>query len=191
MCHPDRAASAASGGTCCPHAALECRTTSGSLRLRVRPPQQTRRKSKGADAPLRMTQQEKDLPIGTLKPCLDTCSSKDNLRVLRLDSSVSLHLGRPLQKAPQLFTLAPHEPAELQKPDALHLDSGIGLDPPAQIGATPWRQAVTPTRVPDKTQNIAHRYSQYIGAKSGRILAEIDWLGEKRPTLLRRAGCAP
>src|SRR5271166_4115226 len=62
------------------------------------------------------------------------------LRVLRLHPRVALHLAGPFEKAHQLPSLAPAESPEFQETDALHLQSCVGLNAPAQVGAAPRRQ---------------------------------------------------
>lgn len=81
------------------------------------------------------------------------------LGVLRLGAGVAIHLGGPLQEAQQFQSLAPHEPAEFQKADAVHLDARVGLNAPAEIRAAPWRQVMAARGVPDEEEDVAHRSS--------------------------------
>lgn len=69
---------------------------------------------------------------------------------------VVLHLGCPLQKAPQIIPFAPRELPELQKADLLHFDTAIRLDPPEQVRATPWGQTVATSGVPEKSNHKSH-----------------------------------
>src|SRR5262249_16921189 len=43
----------------------------------------------------------------------------------------------------------------------VHFDTGIGFDSPAQIGAAPRGKPVSTRCIPQKAENVAHRYSQY------------------------------
>lgn len=81
---------------------------------------------------------------------------KTVLRVFRLYPRVVLHLASPLQKTQDLVSFPPHEAAELGKADALHLNAGVGLDAPAEVGTPPRRQAVPARGTPKKAQDVAH-----------------------------------
>ena len=68
----------------------------------------------------------------------------------------AFHLSGPLQEAPEIVTLAPHELPEFQKSNLGHFHAGVSFDAPEQIGASPWSEAVSLSRVPKKTQLVAH-----------------------------------
>jgi|SRR5271157_2782559 len=89
-------------------------------------------------------------------------------RVLRFDARVTLHLARPLEEAQKLFALTPRESEELQEADALHFYAGVGFNSPAEIGATPRREVMAASRVPQKAQDVAHGRNQYIGEHAKR-----------------------
>src|SRR5580692_5504904 len=77
-------------------------------------------------------------------------------RTLRFGVGPSLHLARPLEKAPQVTALAPHEFPKFQKADLRHLHAGIGLNAPQQIGAPPRRQPMALSGIPKKANLVAH-----------------------------------
>src|SRR5712692_10336530 len=70
--------------------------------------------------------------------------------------SVALHFPCPLQKQPQMATLAPEEFPKLQKANLLHLHAAIGFNPPQQIRTPPWSQPVPAGRVPHISQHVEH-----------------------------------
>src|SRR4029077_2084587 len=74
----------------------------------------------------------------------------------RFRVNIPLHLARPLQEAPQVSPFAPGKFPELQETDLRHLDAGVGLDAPKQVGAAPRGQVMTPRGIPEKTNDIAH-----------------------------------
>ena len=49
----------------------------------------------------------------------------------------SMHLPGPAEKAKELTLLLPHEVQEVSRLDGLCGLAGVGLQPPAQIGASP------------------------------------------------------
>ena len=79
-----------------------------------------------------------------------------SLRTSRLRMDVALHLARPLEKAPQVVPLAPHEFPELQKSDLRHLHASVCFDAPKKVGASPWGQAMAPGGVPQEAKLVAH-----------------------------------
>src|SRR3982074_3552377 len=96
---------------------------------------------------------------------------------------VALHLAGPLEKAPKILALPPHEFPKLQEADLCHLHAAISLDPPQEIGTPPRRQAMAPSRIPQKTKCIAHRNSRVSIAgcaecirETGRTIAEYHML---------------
>lgn len=54
-----------------------------------------------------------------------------------------------------------HKVPERKEAYFVHLEAGVGLDPPAQIGASPRRKTMTSRRVEDESHDVAHRSSQY------------------------------
>ena len=84
-------------------------------------------------------------------------------RVLRLDPGIAFHFAGPLQEAKQLHAFAPSESKKFEETDAMHLDTGVGFNPPAQIGAAPGGEAMAAGRVPQEAQDVMHRCNQYIG----------------------------
>ena len=85
-----------------------------------------------------------------------TAITRDFLRILRFRPRVILHIGGPLEKMPELLALTEHESPELQKADFVHLQPGVGLHTPAEIGTAPRRQPVTAGCVPEKSEELAH-----------------------------------
>src|ERR1700684_2505707 len=69
---------------------------------------------------------------------------------------VSLHLGCPFQKTPEVGALAPHEFPELHEADLCHLHAGVGFDTPQQIRTAPRGQAVALGGIPEKADFVAH-----------------------------------
>lgn len=82
---------------------------------------------------------------------------KEHLQVPRFGMGIAVHLGSPFQKAPQISALAPQKFPEFQKTDLGHLDTGVSLDAPEQVGAAPRREAMAFSRVPQKTKSVAHK----------------------------------
>src|ERR1700749_443240 len=78
------------------------------------------------------------------------------LRTLSPRMDIPIHLPSPLQESPEVRALRPQKFPELQKPDLRHLDPGIGLDPPKQIGAPPRGNPVSPSRIPQKSYHPKH-----------------------------------
>ena len=68
----------------------------------------------------------------------------------------TLHLTRPFQEAPQFTAFAPHKFPEFEKTNLLHLDAGVGLDPPKKIGASPGGEAMSFGGVPQEADRILH-----------------------------------
>ena len=56
------------------------------------------------------------------------------------------------------MTRSPHEAPEFEKADFVHLDSGVGLDAPTQIGAAPWSEPMAAGGNPDEAQNSFHDF---------------------------------
>jgi hypothetical protein len=69
---------------------------------------------------------------------------------------VALDLTRPSQESPEIVALSPHEFPEFQESNLLHLDAGIGFDPPQQIRAAPRSEAVPFRRVPQEADRVLH-----------------------------------
>lgn len=69
---------------------------------------------------------------------------------------VAIHLARPPKESPQVLALAPHEFPEFQKANLLHLDAGIGFDPPEKIRTSPRSEAMAFRRIPQKANLVAH-----------------------------------
>ena len=61
---------------------------------------------------------------------------------------MALHLGRPLEKAPEITALPPGKLPELQEADLRHLYAAVGLDSPEQVGTPPWSQTMALGRIP-------------------------------------------
>ena len=89
---------------------------------------------------------------------------------------IAFHLACPAQKAPEVVALPPHKLPEFQEPDLLHLDAGVGLDAPQEIGASPRGEAVAFRRVPEEADSIPH----------GAIIPTKGWVVQKR-----KIGVAP
>jgi len=70
--------------------------------------------------------------------------------------NVTLHFAGPSQEAPQVQALSPHKFPKFQEADLLHLDAGVGLDAPEQIGTAPGSEAVSFGGVPDKADRVPH-----------------------------------
>jgi len=78
------------------------------------------------------------------------------LRALRLRVDVAVHLACPLEEAPEITALGPQEFPEFEEADLRHLDAGVGLDAPEEIGAAPGSNTVASGGVPEKTEHGAH-----------------------------------
>jgi hypothetical protein len=68
----------------------------------------------------------------------------------------AFHLARPPQEAPEFAAFAPHKFPELQKTDLLHLYTGISLDAPEKIWASPGSQSMSPGSIPQEADLVAH-----------------------------------
>lgn len=69
---------------------------------------------------------------------------------------VAFHLASPAQKAPEVMALPPHKFPEFQKTDLLHLDTGVGLDTPKKVGASPRRETVAFRGIPEEADSVPH-----------------------------------
>ena len=65
------------------------------------------------------------------------------------------------------MALSPHKFPELQKPDLLHLDARVGLDPPKQIRTSPWSKAMAFGGVPHEADAVLH--GQIITTKETKV----------------------
>jgi len=77
-------------------------------------------------------------------------------RTLGLGVGVAIHLGRPLEKAPEAGALAPEKFPELKETDLRHFDAAVGLNAPQQVGAAPRGQAMAFGGIPQKAERVAH-----------------------------------
>ncbi len=84
---------------------------------------------------------------------------QERSRIFRLRASVVVHVRGPSEEADHFATLAPHDSPELEEADVLHLDAGIGLEPPLQIRATPRSEMVSAGGVPEKAKDVTHGIS--------------------------------
>ena len=55
------------------------------------------------------------------------------------------------------MAFAPHKFPKFQEADLGHLDTGVGLDAPKEIGASPRGQVVALGGVPEETEFVEHR----------------------------------
>lgn len=69
---------------------------------------------------------------------------------------ITIHLGRPFQKAPEIVSLSPKECPKFQEADLLHLDACVGLDAPQQVGTAPGRDAMAAGGVPEEAKHGPH-----------------------------------
>lgn len=77
--------------------------------------------------------------------------------VLGFRTGVAVHFSGPLQEPDKLAFFSPHETAKLKQANAVHLDSGVGFDSPAKVWAAPRSKSVAPSRVPQESEDVAHR----------------------------------
>jgi len=68
----------------------------------------------------------------------------------------AVHRTRPLEKAPEVVALTPHEFPEFQEADLRHLHAGVGFDAPQQVGAAPGGQTMAFGGVPQEAETVAH-----------------------------------
>src|SRR5581483_2329670 len=81
---------------------------------------------------------------------------KYTLGVFRFRPGIRLHLTGPLEKAREILAFVPDEFPELEEADLFHLHPGVGLDPPAQIGAAPRGEMVSARGIPQESQGVFH-----------------------------------
>ncbi len=69
---------------------------------------------------------------------------------------LALNLPCPRKKAQQLPPRSPDERKDARRSQCIGPLAGIGLDPPAQIIASPRREPVASSCIPDKAQRLKH-----------------------------------
>ena len=100
---------------------------------------------------------------------------------------VTLHVPGPAQETPEVVALAPHEFPKFYKTNLLHLDAGVGFNPPKKVRATPRSQVMATGGVPEEADllhgAIISKGTPFDYVTAGSGLPEL-----KSPDLQNRSG---
>jgi hypothetical protein len=80
----------------------------------------------------------------------------DQSGILGFRAGVVFHLSGPVHEAREFVALTPHESPKGEEADLVHLQAGIGLNAPAQVGAAPGSEAMSASCVPSEAKDVAH-----------------------------------